>query len=164
MGNDSSFNYLVSQLDVALKQSSVGEVLSTPITGKVSSCQTHPLWIRNTVQTESIGCLNIYPLMVFSWMPKAFRAATTPTSLTLSNTSSLNEFEKGWAFSDFETLCRLLSWSLKFLLELNSFPHTWQGSLSGLSCLILGFSTLPVCELLMCLVNLIFLDSFTPHI
>ena len=42
LGYDSSFSYLMLQLDVAFKQSSVGEVLTTLITGIISSCQTHP--------------------------------------------------------------------------------------------------------------------------
>ena len=78
-------------------------------------------------------------------MSKCFRAATTPISFTFSSTSSLNELEKVWAFFIFETpLCCLFSWSLKFLLELKSFPQSWHwywtetGASSSIETLLLS--------------------------
>ena len=78
-------------------------------------------------------------------MSKCFRAATTPISFTFSSTSSLNELEKVWAFFIFETpLCCLFSWSLKFLLELKSFPQSWHwywtetGASSSIGTLLLS--------------------------
>ena len=119
-------DYLMLPLDVVSKQGSFSEALSTLVTGMVASCNTHPPRNKITLREkdENMGGLYIYPLIVFSWMPKVFLAARIPTSLTFSNTSSLNEFGKRWAFSNFEPLCLLLSWSLKFLLELKSFPQT----------------------------------------